>query len=568
MAFFQTPPELGNQLTQDAMLTSYLARVLPDDLRKAVLPELDRLGALAGGELYAQQLAERLDEPKLTPWDAWGKRVDRIEITPLWKRAAKMAAEEGLVAIPYEMSHGAFSRVVQMAKVYLFEPSTSVYSCPLAMTDGAAKTLSVMGNKALLERALPRLLSRNPERMWTSGQWMTERTGGSDVAISETVAKKDGDAWRLFGTKWFTSATTSQMALTLGRPEGNPPGGSGLALFYVETRDDAGCLRDGILVNRLKDKLGTRMVPTAELTLDGARAEAVVGTKDGIKNITPMLAITRTWNAVCSAAGMRRAVALVRDYSQKRVAFGAKLADKALHVETFAGMEAEYQGAFLLAFRVVELLGREEARTATDEELQLLRLLTPIAKLLTGKQAVACTSESLEAFGGAGYVEDTGLPKLLRDAQVLPIWEGTTNVLSLDVLRALARGRHVPSGSSGVVHTGSSLDAIGREIERATKGAPADLARPVEAAKKAFAHAAAWAQRAQETGLEAVETGARRFAVTLGRAVELALVVEHATWSASRGDARPSAAARRLARHGVDLVDDEADLAGARLVMH
>src|SRR5262249_1436821 len=152
---------------------------------------------------------------------------------------------------------------------------------------------------------------------------------------------------------------------------------------------------------------------------DGARAEAITGTKDGIKNITPMLAITRTWNAVCSAGGMRRAIALVRDYSHRRIAFGAKLADKPLHVETFAGMEAEYQGAFLLAFRVVELLGREEARTATDEELALVRLLTPIAKLVTGKQAVATASEALEAFGGAGYVEDTGLPRLLRDAQVL-----------------------------------------------------------------------------------------------------------------------------------------------------
>ncbi len=552
MAFFQTPPELGNQFTEDPLLLSYLDRVLPEGMRAEIAPQMSALGELMGGDMYRQSLAERADEPKLVTWDAWGTRIDHIELTPLWKRAARIAAEEGLVGIAYERAHGPLSRIHQMAKVYLFTESTAVYSCPLAMTDGAAKTLSQTANTALIERALPRLTSRDPDRMWTSGQWMTERTGGSDVAISETVARFDGDSHLLYGTKWFTSATTSQMALTLARPEGNPPGGGGLALFYVETRHDNGRLRDGILVNRLKDKLGTRMVPTAELTLDGARATAVTGTKDGIKNITPMLAVTRTWNAVCAVAGMRRAIALARDYAGRRVAFGSKLADKPLHADTLAGMEAEYQGAFLLSFRVVELLGREEDKSASEDELQLLRLLTPLAKLTTGKQAVAVTSEALEAFGGAGYVEDTGLPRLLRDAQVLPIWEGTTNVLSLDVLRALARG--------------GSLDVLEREIARATAAAPAALARPAAAARDAIAHAKAWIARVRETGLDAVEAGARRFALTLGRATELALVVEHAAFCLARGDGRSAAAARQLARHGVDRIDEDSDLDDAKIL--
>ncbi len=552
MAFFQTPPELGNQFTEDPLLQSYLERVLPEEMRGEISPGLRDLGELAGGDLYRQNVAERLDEPKLVTWDAWGKRVDHIELTPLWKRAARIAAEEGLIATAYERAHGASSRVHQMAKVYLFCESTAVYTCPLAMTDGAAKTLTAMGNKMLLDRALPRLTSRDPDRMWTSGQWMTERTGGSDVAISETVARADEDGHRLYGTKWFTSATTSQMALTLARPDGNAPGGGGLALFYVETRHEDGRLREGILVNRLKDKLGTRMVPTAELTLDGVRATAVSGTKDGIKNITPMLAVTRTWNAVCAVAGMRRAIALARDYSVRRVAFGAKLADKPLHADTLAALEAEYQGAFLLAFRVVELLGREEDKSASEEEHSLLRLLTPLAKLTTGKQAVAVASEALEAFGGAGYVEDTGLPRLLRDAQVLPIWEGTTNVLSLDVLRALARG--------------GSLDVLEHEAARATANAPAALARPAAAAHDALAHAKAWIARARDLGLDAVESGARRFALTLGRATELALLVEHATFCLSRGDGRSAAAARQLARQGVDLIVEDADLTDARIL--
>jgi alkylation response protein AidB-like acyl-CoA dehydrogenase len=150
-----------------------------------------------------------------------------------------------------------------------------------------------------------------------------------------------------------------------------------------------------------------------------------------------MLQITRTWNALCAVGGMRRGTALARDYARRRSAFRAPLSRKPLHVQTLADLEVETQAAFLLTFRVVELLGRAEAKEATEEERILLRTLQPVAKLVTARQAVAHASEVLEAFGGAGYVEDTGIPVLLRDAQVLPIWEGTTNVLSLDLLRAL-----------------------------------------------------------------------------------------------------------------------------------
>ena len=187
-------------------------------------------------------------------------------------------------------------------------------------------------------------------------------------------------------------------------------------------------------MNRLKDKLGTRMVPTAELTLAGTLAMPVAGLRDGVRNITPMLNITRTWNAVCSVASLRRGIALARDYAGRRVAFGAPLAAKPLHVDTLAGMQAEHEAAFHLAFHGVALLGREETGVITEDEAALLRLLQPLAKLTTARQAVAGASETLEAFGGAGYVEDTGLPELLRDAQVLSIWEGTTNVLALDAL--------------------------------------------------------------------------------------------------------------------------------------
>ncbi|MBS2015571.1 MAG: acyl-CoA dehydrogenase family protein [Deltaproteobacteria bacterium] len=542
MAFYQTPPELGNQYDADDVLQRYLRHTLPPDVRARVEPELREIAEIAN-DLGRAALAERNDEPVLTHWDAWGKRIDHIELSPLWKRAARIAAEKGIVATAYEKKSGAYSRIHQFALLYLLDRAWHVYSCPLAMTDGAARTLLTSKNAELIDRALPRLTSRDPDRAWTSGQWMTERTGGSDVAICETVAKKDGDAYRLYGTKWFSSATTSQMALTLGRPEGNPPGGSGLALFYVEMRKQDGSL-NGIQVNRMKEKLGTRMVPTAELTLDGTLAVPVMGLSGGIKNITPMLTITRTWNAVCAVAGMRYGLALAKDYAKRRVAFGAPLADKPLHVDTLASLEAEYQGAFHLTFRAVELLGKEENGELGEHEAALLRLLTPIVKLTTGKQGVGVASEVLEAFGGAGYVEDTGLPRLLRDAQVLPIWEGTTNVLSLDLLRALAK-------------TGS-LEPIHREVHACVENADASVKPAAEAAVKAIDHAQAWLMKTMEGGPKAVEAGARRLALTVGRALELAYLVRETTRSKAHGDhAKPAAAARRLARHGVDLIVDD-----------
>ena len=542
--FNQPPPGLGNQYDDDRVLRSYLRRVLPDDVLTAVEPALRELGELAGGELYAQQLADRLNEPVLTRWDAWGERIDRIDVTPLWQRAERLAAEFGIVATAYEQRHGRFTRPVQFALAYLFHPSTDVYTCPLAMTDGAARTLLRSGNQALIDRAVPHLTSRDPAQFWTSGQWMTESTGGSDVGLSETVARQDADGtWRLYGRKWFTSATTSQMALTLARPEGSPPGGRGLTMFYVETRDAHGRLHH-IVVNRLKDKLGTRKVPTAELMLEGTPALPVMGFGNGTRNIVPMLHLTRTWNSVTAVAFMRRGLALARDYARKRVAFGAPLAEQPLHVDTLAGLQAETEAAFHLSFYLTELIGRDETGAIGDAQAALLRLLTSLAKLTTGRQAVAVASEVLEAHGGAGYVEDTGLPVLLRDSQVLPIWEGTTNVLSLDALRAVAKEGGLTELATQVRHcTGQARDPLLAELGRA--------------AVMAIDHAVAWLGATEAHGRGVVEAGARRLALTLGRALALALLVEHAQWSLDvEQDGRCRAAARRFAQHGVDLLHD------------
>jgi acyl-CoA dehydrogenase len=549
-AFFQDPPRLANAWHADPLLREHLTRALPGRTLDALVPELEHLGALAAGPLAALQAEERRVEPELVQWDPWGRRVDRIAVTGVWREAARLAAEHGLVATAYERRLGARSRLHQMAMVHLLEPSLDTYSCPLAMTDGAARTLLDAGPARLVERAVPRLTARDPALAWTSGQWMTERTGGSDVSGTETVARQDGaGGWTLWGTKWFSSATTAEMALALARPEGNPAGSRGLALFYVETRGPDGA-SNGVRVNRLKDKLGTRKLPTAELSLEGARAEPVAGLLDGVRVVAPMLNVTRTWNAVVAASYMARGLALARDYAARRVAFGAPLLARPLHADVLAALEAEREAAFLLAHRAAALLGEVEAGEGGDRARTSLRVVTPLAKLTTGKLAVAVLSEVVECFGGAGYVEDTGIPRLLRDAQVLPIWEGTTSVLSLEVLRALAQE--------------GAAEAVAAEV----------LAHASEARDPALRPAAEEARRAAERALraagEGVEARGRRVALTLGRALALALLAGHAQWCLDAGRGRRAlAAARRFAVAGVDLLgaadpdpEDTALLAG------
>lgn len=541
MNFTQEPPDLENQYEQDRVLQSYLKRVLPDEVMRDIEPDLHELGELVAGELLDLKQKDRGNEPTLRVWDAWGNKVDQIEKTEVWKRAESVALDFGMVATAYEEEHGQYSRLHQLGMTYLFGPVSETYTCPLAMTDGAARTLLKSGNQELIDRVVPRLTSRDPEKFWTSGQWMTETSGGSDVGRSRTEARQEDGTWRLYGRKWFTSAASSDVALTLARPEGNPPGGKGLALFYVKARDDDGSLRN-IRINRLKDKLGTCQLPTAELTLDGTPAEPVDGLRNGVKKISPILNLTRTWNAVGSVSAMRRGIALARNYSRKRKAFGSPLSEKPLHVDTLAGLQAEMEGAFQLAFRIVRLLGKVDSPESNQFNQDLFRSLTSVAKLTTAKQAVDVVSEVLECFGGAGYVEDTGIPQLLRDAQVLPLWEGTTNVLALDFLRSLQEMRRI--------------EVLHEEMKRVTASVThPELSEIAQQAHNALQEGFEWLEGAYSSDREELESGARRFALTVGRAFELAYLCRQAQWSRDHEeDRRPELAAHRLLGHGVNKI--------------
>lgn len=424
--FYQEEAKISNTYQSDENLKSYIKRVIPKVYKKEVIDHLHNVGEKASGDwLRWGRLADD-HKPTLEQYDSQGRRIDHIEIHQSWKNLEAAAATEGVVAIAYERRHQEYSRVYQMALLYLYSPSSAFFSCPLAMTDGAARAIELHGDDNLKQKAFKHLTSRDPENFWTSGQWMTEKTGGSDVSGTSTIAKSiNKNLYELSGTKWFTSATTSQMALTLARIEGD----KGLSLFYLELH------KNNIEVHRLKNKLGTDALPTAELSLYSTKAQLMGSPSEGVKRIASVLNITRIYNSICALGHMRRCIDLATDYAKKRKAFGNYLIQLPLHKKTLDDLETEFTKCFKLTFYVVELLGKEEVNKASDVEKKLLRALTPIVKLYTAKKCIMIASEALECFGGAGYVENTGISRLLRDAQVFSIWEGTTNVLALDFLR-------------------------------------------------------------------------------------------------------------------------------------
>ncbi|HEX5961467.1 MAG TPA: acyl-CoA dehydrogenase family protein [Rhodanobacteraceae bacterium] len=539
MSFTQSAPQLADPYREDRVLRAALARVLPEAQRRAAEADFEALAGYAQ-RAYLRQAATTPAEPTLTNWDVWGNRVDRIELTETWREGPALAARHGLVADGHDRTLGEFCRVQQFAKIYLYHAASAFYSCPLAMTDGVATALRDAGNDALRKRICSHLLSRDPATFWISGQWMTENAGGSDVALSATTARRDADGyWWLNGRKWFTSAINAEFALALARPEGNPAGGDGLALFGVETRNPDGTW-NGITIDRLKDKLGTRELPTAEIHLHDTRAELVGDTRHGVRAITPVLQVTRLWNAFGSLSTMQRCLALTRDYATRRVAFGKPLIEQPLFVDAIKGREAQFEAAFHLAMQVALLLGRVESGRGAERNIALQRLMTPLAKLWVCKLGVRIASATVEAFGGIGYLEDSGIPLLLRDAQVLPIWEGSGNVQALDFLRALDQ--------LGIEPLVNATDAWLEAADGSVTDADA------ETIHGAIRHADTWLRdHARDT--DALQAGALRLATTCARTLAAALLARHAAWAArTSNDLQSTAALRRFCAHGLDCI--------------
>lgn len=541
-------------------------------------PPAERFGWEAATSVKELGQQAEAQPPRLVQHDAWGGRIDEVVTSPAWQALKAASAREGLVAAAYERRQGRHSRVVQMAKLYLFGASSGLFNCPLAMTDGAACLCEALlaasppgapanggsaqrsgegrpadgALRAVLAEALRHLTSQDPVEFWTSGQWMTEKRGGSDVSRStETVAEPEqagrtgpGSWFRLHGYKWFTSAADGEVAMALARelPAGASGGGGGgatgvaaggLSLFYVPVQRDSAGRPQGFEVVRLKDKLGTRQLPTAELLLTGIRGLKISEAGRGVPAIAPMVNITRLHNAAAAASYMRRITALAQDYARRRCAFGAPLIRQPLAQRALAWLHLHTAGSLALTLEVARLLGLQECGCAAPEDSHLLRLLTPLAKLFTAKEAVAVVSEGIEFFGGQGYIEGTHLPVILRDAQVLPIWEGSTSVLVLDVLRVLSS---TPQAAAAYTHRCSAeLEAASAAAAQLGRSSPAGRALghacTVLSGTLLLVESVLRATVAGGAGSAAVQVGARELAFAMARLFVGALLATHAAWS-------------------------------------
>ncbi|HEY3503485.1 MAG TPA: acyl-CoA dehydrogenase family protein [Actinocatenispora sp.] len=542
--YVQTFPNLPDLYAADTVLRTWLDRLLGDDGHAAARGRLAELAADAHGALRAAHHDAETHPPVLHRYDPFGARIDRIEAAPGWETLRAAAARHALVALPYQAQSravwGAATRVVQYGLLYLFGPESATFNCPVAMADGASALLSHPDTDPALRGAwLPRLTATDPDVAITSGQWMTEAQGGSDISGSSTVATPAADGWRLTGEKWFCSAADSAMAVALARPDG----ADGLTPFLVpryaaDSPLGAGLAADapapGVRVHRLKDKLGTRALPTAEIGLAGAYAVPVGEPgPHGVARMMTLLRVARLHNAAASAAGMRRGLWLARAYASGRHVFGAPLAQQPLHRATLGRLAVHAEAAHALAVHGFSLLGRVEVDADADAAAEL-RLAATLAKLATGRLAVSSAAEYVECFGGAGYVEDTGVPRLIRDAQVLPIWEGTTNVLSLDLPRAIAgRGAHRPLLARVAAAADTARDTGGRWLGPAARALAAAHAELTAATEKVGTDPAA----------RTVLAGARGLALRLADAYAGALLVEQATHQLDRGDERAAAVA-------------------------
>ncbi|OQE24446.1 hypothetical protein PENSTE_c007G00248 [Penicillium steckii] len=435
-----------------------------------------------------------VNTPKLRSLNTFGQENsnDPLWVTEGWKALKAIGQQEGLVASGYDETASWNRRVHQFGLNHVWSSSAAMTGCPASMTDGAAKLLhshlkdedgDQPGRSDVLRQAYCRLISCDPAIAWTSGQWMTERSGGSSVSETETIARrltdeerlhdsaigKDRDAhgmplgpWRIDGFKWFSSATDSDMALLLARTE------QGLSLFYIPLRrsagssDSHGSILNGVRIQRLKNKVGTKQLPTAELELKGARGWLIGQLGKGVREIATILNITRLYTAGGSAAGWGRGLAVCRAYSKTRIVQGKLLEHNHLHVRWMAGETVKYRAAMNLTFFGLALQGTVEQgwdqvvrnTRATSliphnkkSAVALLRLITPVLKAQVSVNAVEGLRACMEGLGGVGYCENNedggimNIAKIFRDTLVNPIWEGTVSVMAEDVVRVLFDSR-------------------------------------------------------------------------------------------------------------------------------
>src|SRR6202451_1415290 len=432
----------------DPALTDRLRLHLPEALFHHIEPHLDRLGGLAGGHLdQCARLADR-HVPALHQRDRFGRDAQWIEYHPAYRELERhafgefgihaMSLRKGILGWPAK-----YPVVAKHAFTFLFNQAEFGLGCPINVTDGGAKLLSKFGSEQLKGRYLDGLTQTDMSKLTQGGQFMTEKEGGSDVGTLTTTAVPEGDHWRLTGEKWFCSNADAKIVMLLARPEGAGPGTRGVGLFLMPRTLDDGSPNHYRIV-RLKDKLGTRSMASGEIKLEGAIAYAVGKLDRGFVQMAEMVNSSRLSNGVKSTALMRRAHHDAMAVAQNRVVFGQRIVDLPLARRQLMKIMLATEQALSMSFLTADALDRAEA--GSQDAAALLRILTPTLKFRATRDARKVCGDALEMRGGIGYLEEFATARLLRDAHLGSIWEGTGNIVALDALKR-AVGRHGADGA-------------------------------------------------------------------------------------------------------------------------
>ena len=430
----QPPPLAGFDIAADAALLEGVAR----EGAGWAADDLHRLGKL-GGQEEAQRWAEDANrhEPRLLTHDRYGHRIDEVEFHPAWHRLMDVAVGAGLAGTPWaDPRPGA--HVARAAGLYTWSQVEAGHACPISMTYAVVPALrNAPGLAAVYEPLLtsraydPGLRAPSGKQGLLAGMGMTEKQGGSDVRANSTTATPAADgSYRLRGHKWFTSAPMCDLFLVLAQAP------AGLSCFLVPRVLPDGT-RNPFRIQRLKDKLGNRSNASAEPEFDETVAWLVGDEGQGVRTIIEMVAMTRLDCVTGSASGMRAALVQAVHHSRHRHAFGGLLADKPLMRNVLADLAVETEAATALALRLAGAVDRGVRGDA--QERAFSRLAIAVGKFWVCKRQPAVVGEALECLGGNGYVEESGLPRLYRDAPLNSIWEGSGNVQALDALRSLRR---------------------------------------------------------------------------------------------------------------------------------
>ncbi len=519
-----------NWYEADPNLQQILHRMLePADLEWCE-PELRKIGALCGGPVAARAEVTDKNPPRLVEFDRWGERIDQVVHHPgaletkrdLWNSGvsgARLRAEAARRGRRFP------AMLVTVADYMLSQAETGML-CAVGMTNGVTMLVERFGSPEVKETFLPHLTAPSFDDAWDGAMFLTEKTGGSDLATITTTARRDGDRWLLNGAKWFCSNIDAAAIATLARPDGAQEGLKGIALFVVPRNRPDGS-RNGIRIHRLKDKLGTRAVPTAEADFVDAEAYLLSGGEAatdgrGINRMMEMVNTSRLGIAVMSLGIMRRSCVESVIFAAHRTAFRKTIQDQPLMREMLVNMAVELEAAAALTF------------AAAHDGGAVARLLTPIAKLRVSRRGVEMASQAVEAHGGNGYIENWPVARQLRDAQCHTIWEGTVNVICLDILRAFRDEQVLQAVFSALEarthRTSAILDPVRESI-----------ARGLSEVREALA----FLSRAER---DLAQLRARSFANYLADVAQAALLLEEAEWElAHRGSARKALVAHLFA---------------------